>query len=154
MTSPQYVPGAAGHHRIADEPRIAHDLHLQRMARQDASTEARDRAFIATRGSRWGPRRRMIWSDRLGRFVWWERSYEGKWAPQGVTDRALARKLRVEVADAHDARLRTARRAGLVLPSPEEEGASVEEILDVLDELDARELRDRDDEDRSDEGGE
>ena len=46
----------------------------------------------------------MLWSARLGAFVWWRfDSARAKWIPEGV-ERAEARKLRVELSDANEGR--------------------------------------------------
>lgn len=70
-----------------------------------------DAEIEAARGEVHGrPARAMEWSAREKRVVWWQ--YDAKrtkWMPEGV-ERAMARKLRVELSDAH-------------------EGKSVEEIL-------------------------
>ena len=140
-------------HRISDEPLIAHGKHVERVARLDASTEGIDRVFRATRGSVWAPKKRLVWSPALKRQVWWERTPAGKWIPQGVEDRAVVRKLRVEVANEHDRLVLLAQRQKRPAPMPEGMGLSVEEILDVLDEDDARGRRDLEDEDKDEGAG-
>ena len=50
------------------------------------------------------PVRTMVWSPREGAFVWWR--YEApraKWVPEG-REGVTARKLRVELSDAHEGR--------------------------------------------------
>lgn len=54
------------------------------------------------------PARALLWSATLGRMVWWHHA-NGRREPEGV-ERAVARKLRVELSDAN-------------------KGKSVEEIL-------------------------
>ena len=50
------------------------------------------------------PLRTMVWSAREGRFVWWRYDERRrKWEPQGV-EGVAARKLRVELSDAHEGR--------------------------------------------------
>lgn len=48
------------------------------------------------------PARALVWSARLGRHVWW-RCAHGRWDPEGV-ERAVTRKLRVELSDANEGR--------------------------------------------------
>ena len=48
------------------------------------------------------PARALVWSKHLGRMVWWRYANE-RWNPEGV-ERAVARKLRVELSDANAGR--------------------------------------------------
>lgn len=50
------------------------------------------------------PVRTMEWSARERRFLWWQYdAARATWTPEGV-ERATARKLRVELSDAHEGR--------------------------------------------------
>lgn len=96
-----------------DVPRVQFEKQEARNRRLDRSTEGVDADFVATRGSTTRPIKRMVWSPRLKEHVWWVRRPDGKWEPTGCRERAVVRKLRVELSDAHG-------------------GQSVEEILDAL----------------------
>lgn len=112
---------ASPDHRVhrADIPRQQVERMHTRNRFLDRSTEGRDADFVATRGSTTRAIKRMIWSRMLNEHVWWARQPSGKWEPTGARERAVIRKLRVELSDAHN-------------------GESVEEVLDAMS---AEELR-------------
>lgn len=64
-----------------------------------------DPGFEGTRGTVIGrPCRALLWSAREARFVWWHyQAGRAKWLPEGA-DRARARRLRIEVSEAHGGR--------------------------------------------------
>lgn len=79
----------------------------EREARADVRSSGADYDPVleGARGSVLGrPVRAMQWSAREGGFVWWRYDERRrKWDPQGV-EGVAARKLRVELSDAHQGR--------------------------------------------------
>ena len=79
----------------------------RRELRADVESSGReyDAELEAARGAVHGrPVRTMEWSAREERFVWWQYdAARAKWMPEGV-ERALARRLRVELSDANGGR--------------------------------------------------